>query len=198
MKNSDPFCTYNYFINPFLFYNLFIDLLFCFSLFFSCISNTVLTIKFSQTSQDSYSLCRIFKKTIQIPSKSKEEEQAEDAKKVSEEDSSGTEISREIETLNDKVLNYNNEYPKLPCDASSSDVTQGTCTPADTCIADDFQPQFTCDEANSASISYSMGIGYPSNSFQVTFYLNTSLSHIHFVKFHSSLSLYCSILLLVT
>ncbi|KAJ1381831.1 NAC domain [Sesbania bispinosa] len=132
--------------------------------------------------KDSYSLCRIFKKTIQIPAaKSKEEEQAEDIaatnkkqpmwvseEQVLGEDSSGTEISREMETVDhEKVVNHEN--PKFPCDASSSDVTQGTCTPTETCIADDFQPQFACDEANSSAAnynSYPMGMGYTSNPFQ--------------------------------
>ncbi|KAG5106902.1 hypothetical protein AAZX31_15G246600 [Glycine max] len=125
--------------------------------------------------KDSYSLCRIFKKTIQIPAKTnnKEEEQVENAKKesmwISEEqmlgeDSSGTEISREMEAVDEKILNH--EHPKFPCDASSSDLTQGTCTPTDTGIAEDFQPQFACDEANSAANSYTMGIGYPTNLFQ--------------------------------
>jgi len=144
-------------------------------------------------SQDSYSLCRIFKKTIQIPAKpSKEEEQAEDAKKesmwISEEqmlgeDSSGTEFSREMETVEEKILNH--EYPKFPCDASSSDLTQGTCTPTDTGIAEDFQPHFACDEANSATNSYTMGIGYASNLFQVTFKSNLkfrTLTHFMIVR----------------
>lgn len=112
------------------------------------------------------------------PSK-EEEQQAEDAKKesmwISEEqmlgeDSSGTEFSREMETVEEKILNH--EYPKFPCDASSSDLTQGTCTPTDTGIAEDFQPHFACDEANSATNSYTMGMGYPSNLFQVTLRFN--------------------------
>ncbi|XP_057450483.1 NAC domain-containing protein 54-like [Lotus japonicus] len=121
--------------------------------------------------KDSYSLCRIFKKPIQVQAKPKEEdhEQAEEGAKkewfseeqvLREDSSTGTEISREIETMDEKLLNH----------ASSSDVTQGTCTPTDrnkTCMADDFQAQFSCDEANSAANSYPMGIlGYPSNLFQ--------------------------------
>jgi hypothetical protein len=122
-------------------------------------------------------LCRIFKKTIQIPAKSKE--QVEETKKemmleeqLQGEDSSSTENSSEImETMNIKVLNQD-ENPKFPCDASSSDVTQGTCTPTNTCnnITDDFHAQFACDEANSSAISYAIGIGYSSNLFQVTFF----------------------------
>lgn len=126
-------------------------------------------------------MCRIFKKTIQIPAKTnnKEEEEVENAKKesmwISEEqmlgeDSSGTEISREMENVDEKILNH--EHPKFPCDASSSDLTQGACTPTDTGIAEDFQPQFACDEANSAANSYTMGIGYSTNIFQVKFKLN--------------------------
>jgi hypothetical protein len=130
-------------------------------------------------------LCRIFKKTIQIPTKNNDE-QVEETKKemmleeqLQGEDSSGTENSSEImETMNIKVLNQD-ENPKFPCDASSSDVTQGTCTPTNTCnnIADDFHAQFACDEANSSAISYPIGIGYSSNLFQVTFLKN--LIHIH-------------------
>ncbi|CAL0326360.1 unnamed protein product [Lupinus luteus] len=125
--------------------------------------------------KDSYSLCRIFKKTIQIPNKPKEDEQANDAKKelmwfseeqVLRKESGGIDVSREMETMDDKILNHHEQYPKFPCDASSSDLTQGTCTPTETCIGDDFQAQFVCDEANSAANSYSMGIGYPSNLFQ--------------------------------
>ncbi|MED6205879.1 hypothetical protein PIB30_021837 [Stylosanthes scabra] len=133
--------------------------------------------------KDSYSLCRIFKKTIQIQAKPKEEEEHQAL--LGEDHSSGIEISREImETMDDdnnnnnKVLNSNNnnneQYPnnnnnKVPnCDASSSDLTQGTCTPTptETGIADDFHAQFACDEANSAANSYSMGISYSSNLFQ--------------------------------
>lgn len=116
-------------------------------------------------------------KTIQIPAKPKEEEeQAQNAKKESMwtteeqglgEDSSGTEISREMETVDEKILNHEN--PKFPCDASSSDLTQGTCTPTETGVTEDFQPHFACDEANSAANSYTMGIGYPTNLFQVPF-----------------------------
>ena len=129
-------------------------------------------------------MCRIFKKTIQIPTKTNEEEQVKDTKKeitvfeeqVQGEDSSGgTEISREImQTMDEKVLNHHDEYPKFPCDASSSDVTQGTCTPTETCNniqTEDFHAQFAYDEENSSAISYPMGISYPSNLFQVTFFI---------------------------
>ncbi|KAK2369231.1 NAC domain-containing protein [Trifolium repens] len=124
--------------------------------------------------KDSYSLCRIFKKTIQIPAKNNDEQVEETKKKMmleeqlQGEDSSSTENSSEImETMNKKVVNQD-ENPKFPCDASSSDVTQGTCTPTNTCnnITDDFHAQFACDEANSSAIFYPIGIGYPSNLFQ--------------------------------
>ncbi|KAL1300105.1 hypothetical protein HN51_044795 [Arachis hypogaea] len=126
--------------------------------------------------KDSFSLCRIFKKTIQVQDKSKEEKEHQAL--LEEDHSSGIEISREMEAMNDNnnnniTLNSNEQYPnnnnnKLPnCDASSSDLTQGTCTPTETGIADDFHAQFACDEANSsAANSYSMGIAYPSNVFQ--------------------------------
>ncbi|KAI4323285.1 hypothetical protein L6164_022903 [Bauhinia variegata] len=131
----------------------------------------------SSSLKDSYSLCRVFKKTIQTIPKPKQEEKTENAKKesmwVSEEqtqgeDSSGIEnISRETEMPDDekKGINHKIDPLKFPCDASSSDVTQGT-TP-EYGVADDCQMQFASDEANSASDSYSLGVDYyPSNLFQ--------------------------------
>ncbi|KAI4333256.1 hypothetical protein L6164_018089 [Bauhinia variegata] len=123
----------------------------------------------SSSLKDSYSLCRVFKKTIQIP-KPKEKEQTENNNKesmwaseeqVQGEDSSG--IEREIQMKNEKVQNHH-DPPKFACDASSSDITQGT--PPETGNADDFQVQFVSDEANSASNSYSLGLDYSSNLFQ--------------------------------
>ncbi|XP_028773346.1 NAC domain-containing protein 86 [Neltuma alba] len=114
--------------------------------------------------KDSYSLCRIFKKTIQTSESPKEKDKAKEAKK----ESVGS-----AEEEDDTVANYhhdhaNNKFPN--CDASCSDLTQGTHT--ETGMVDDFQAQFTCDEANSAAkITYSqLGIMEdPSNLFQVGF-----------------------------
>ncbi|XP_028786268.1 NAC domain-containing protein 45-like isoform X2 [Neltuma alba] len=111
--------------------------------------------------KDSYSLCRIFKKTIQTSESPKEKDKAKEAKK----ESVGS-----AEEEDDTVANYhhdhaNNKFPN--CDASCSDLTQGTHT--ETGMVDDFQAQFTCDEANSAAkITYSqLGIMEdPSNLFQ--------------------------------
>ncbi|KAF7822464.1 NAC domain-containing protein 86-like [Senna tora] len=111
-----------------------------------------------RTNWDSYSLCRVFKKTIEIP-KPKEEENI--GKKESEE-----EVIHEAEVEADHPNNYNINK-KFACDnASSSDLTQGTPT-AD--INNDFQPHFASDEANSASNPYSLPaipIDYSSNLFQ--------------------------------
>ena len=96
---------------------------------------------------------------MEIPKRKEEDQQAQNNAKLRD-DSGGLEISREIESPEEKVFNQDNPN-------SSSDLTQ--VTPIETAAADDFQAQFACDEANSVAHSYSMGIGYPSNLFQVTF-----------------------------
>lgn len=130
-------------------------------------------------------MCRVFKKTLQIPKPKEDQEeelQTENiAKKgsksnmwVSEEqglreDSCGIEISREMETADDQkvIVNHN----KFPCDnASSSDLTQGTPTDQTGIADNDFQAQLASDEANSAANPYSLGLDYSSNLFQVTLY----------------------------
>ncbi|KAJ7949024.1 NAC domain containing protein [Quillaja saponaria] len=124
----------------------------------------------------SYALCRILKKKIQLP-KSKDEQIDEKANKesiwVSEEqliwdDSSGIEISREMEAAAEEDQKFNNHecHPKSHCGASSSDLTQGTPTETNGVADDHLQPQFASDEANSASHSYSLGVDYSSNPFQ--------------------------------
>ncbi|KAJ7982101.1 NAC domain containing protein [Quillaja saponaria] len=136
----------------------------------------------SSSFKDSYALCRIFKKTIQIPKAKDEKKNGLDlmnAKKESiwvsgeqllGDDSSGIEISREMEAAADhddqKIFNNHEYYPKFHCDASSSDLTQGT--PTENGVADDhFHAQLASDEANSASNSYSLGMqDYSSNLFQ--------------------------------
>ncbi|KAK8490574.1 hypothetical protein V6N13_031745 [Hibiscus sabdariffa] len=85
--------------------------------------------------KDSYSLCRIFKKNIQIP---KTKEAA-----VENNQSCGEEISRGREAEGDvEDENFN---------TCSSDVTQGTPNETGTGTADEFQAPFTSDEANSST-----------------------------------------------
>ena len=112
--------------------------------------------------QDSYALCRIFKKNIQIPKTKEEAVENKNVEKevgwVSEEqlfgdDGCGTDISRGRE-LEDENFN-----------TSSSDVTQGT--PNETCIPDDYQAPFTSDEANSSANLCSLGVDFSSNLIQV-------------------------------
>ncbi|KAJ0042417.1 hypothetical protein Pint_17141 [Pistacia integerrima] len=123
----------------------------------------------SSALKDSYALCRVFKKTIQI-SKTKEgnnEVQKETMAGVSDEqmlgdDTSGVESShgREAE---DENFNYSNN--KFPSDTSSSDFTRGT--PTETAgTTDDLQAPFVSDEANSAANMYSLGVDFSSNLIQ--------------------------------
>ncbi|XP_040941133.1 NAC domain-containing protein 86 isoform X2 [Gossypium hirsutum] len=96
--------------------------------------------------KDSYSLCRIFKKNIQIP-KTK-------GAAVENNQSFGDEISRGREAeVEDENFN-----------TSSSDVTQGT--PNETGMADEYQPPFTSDEANSSANLSSLGPDFSSDLFQ--------------------------------
>ncbi|MBA0632464.1 hypothetical protein Godav_001194 [Gossypium davidsonii] len=102
--------------------------------------------------KDSYSLCRIFKKNIQIP---KTKEAA-----VENNQSFGDEISRGREAeVEDENFN-----------TSSSDVTQGT--PNETGVADEYQPPFTSDEANSSANLSSLGPDFCSDPFQIPSYTN--------------------------
>ncbi|MBA0752088.1 hypothetical protein Gogos_000957, partial [Gossypium gossypioides] len=101
---------------------------------------------------DSYSLCRIFKKNIQLP---KTKEAA-----VENNQSFGDEISRGREAeVEDENFN-----------TSSSDVTQGT--PNETGMADEYQPPFTSDEANSSANLSSLGPHLSSDPFQIPSYTN--------------------------
>lgn len=125
--------------------------------------------------QDSYALCRIFKKTIQIPKNNKEEKTTGNAvsnkKLLGEDTSTGInegEASKGIETDQDYENYSNPDYPKFLSDTSSSDLTQGT--PTETGIADDLQAPFASDEANSSANYnlYSLGAHCSSNNlFQV-------------------------------
>ncbi|GKV37863.1 hypothetical protein SLEP1_g45835 [Rubroshorea leprosula] len=105
----------------------------------------------SSTLKDTYALCRIFKKTMQIP-KAKEEKIQKNIVRDHQirEDTTGTEVSRKMKAEDE--INFNNECSKVPSDTSSSDITTG--------VADDIQPDpFTSDEANSsANIMYSLGV----------------------------------------
>ncbi|GLT81320.1 hypothetical protein SLA2020_527110 [Shorea laevis] len=117
----------------------------------------------SSSLKDSYALCRVFKKTMQVL-KGKEEKVPGNSNGVKDrhkevglgDDTSGNEISRGMEAEDD--INFNmNDYSKFPSDTSSSDVTQGT--PNETNLADDIQPNpFTSDEANSSVNMYSLGV----------------------------------------
>ncbi|KAF5728146.1 protein BEARSKIN1-like [Tripterygium wilfordii] len=93
----------------------------------------------ASTLKDSYALCRIFKKSIEIP-KRKED-------KVEDDHSSGIIINRSREVEDDENMNNNDNSLKfIPnSDTSSSDLTQGT-------PADDLQAPFAgSDEANSSA-----------------------------------------------
>ncbi|KDP36447.1 hypothetical protein JCGZ_08577 [Jatropha curcas] len=103
----------------------------------------------SSSFKDSYALCRVFKKTMQIPKSKQGKNDAE---------------NEDDNYCNDENLNIN-DYSKFPIsDTSSSDVTQGT--PMETALADDSQAPFTSDEANSSANMYSMGLDFASNLLQ--------------------------------
>ncbi|XP_022735073.1 NAC domain-containing protein 86-like [Durio zibethinus] len=112
--------------------------------------------------KDSYALCRIFKKNIQIPKTKEENNNVEkEVGRVSDEqfsgdNASGTEISRgrEIEVeVEDENVN-----------TSSSDVTQGT--PNETGMRDHYQPPFTSDESNSSANLCSPAVDFSANLIQ--------------------------------
>ncbi|KAJ6317925.1 hypothetical protein OIU76_013467 [Salix suchowensis] len=106
--------------------------------------------------KDSYALCRVFRKTIQIP-RTKEEknvgDEQKDAARVSEDqllgdNTSGIEISKGREAEGENF----NDYCKFLSETSSSDVTQAPVA---------------SDEANSsANICSSMGVDFSSNLIQ--------------------------------
>ncbi|XP_050227078.1 NAC domain-containing protein 54-like [Mercurialis annua] len=94
----------------------------------------------SSSFKDSYALCRVFKKTIQIP-KTKQEK-----------------LDEELDTsCGIRTSSQNNECIKIGCDTSSSDVTQATTN--DTPLP--HNPPFASDEANSAVDIYSFGHDFP-------------------------------------
>ncbi|XP_015876065.2 NAC domain-containing protein 54 [Ziziphus jujuba] len=126
----------------------------------------------SSSLKDSYALCRVFKKTMQIPKNStacnnKKEDKSSKGSSIAE-NASGIEISRGIGNEDDNLNTSNDvEYPKFVSDTSSSDLTQGTPT-AETAMADDVNqaPVANSDEANSASNLYSLGVDCSSNLIQ--------------------------------
>ncbi|KAK4839398.1 hypothetical protein QYF36_021668 [Acer negundo] len=125
----------------------------------------------SSTLKDSYALCRVFKKSIQV-SKTKEEktnngrtinvlEKETDGgfsdEQMLGDDTSGIESCRGREAEDE---NFN---------TSSSDFTQGTPTETANNNADEFQAPFvSSDEANSGTAAhmYSLGVNFSSNLFQ--------------------------------
>ncbi|KAF9674492.1 hypothetical protein SADUNF_Sadunf10G0132900 [Salix dunnii] len=141
------------------------------SLYNACLFNKFWL--FLRAPQDSYALCRVFKKTIHIP-KTKEEnngnDQEKDAALVSEvqlsgdDTVSGIESSKGRDDAHHRDENFNNGYCKFPSETSSSDVTQGT--PIETAIPDDLQAPFPSDEAISSASLYSMGVDFSSNLIQ--------------------------------
>ncbi|KAL5568774.1 hypothetical protein UlMin_025349 [Ulmus minor] len=115
----------------------------------------------SSTLKDSYALCRVFKKTIQIPKNNKEEKPVNGrTEKESTTVTNGFEqISIGLENNEEENFNNNIEYypNKFPSETSSSDLTQGT--PQETGVQEDLQaPNFTSDEAHSAADLYSLGV----------------------------------------
>jgi hypothetical protein len=121
--------------------------------------------------QDSYALCRVFKKTMQIMPKTKEKEEEtignivdKDSVWVLDEQLFEDETSRGKEADDENFI-HDYSSNKFPSDTSSSDLTQGT--PAETGMADDLPAPFASDEANSAADFCSLGVDFPSNLFQV-------------------------------
>ncbi|KAM7252278.1 hypothetical protein ACFE04_024161 [Oxalis oulophora] len=112
----------------------------------------------SSALKDSYALCRVFKKMIQIPKSTKEE--------VIDKEEQDSGIN---ETCGSKEENNNNnrDYSNIE-NTSSSDLTQGSTPNNDTStagLADDLQPPFASDEANSfAANMYSLGLDFSSNN----------------------------------
>ncbi|KAG8487254.1 hypothetical protein CXB51_020586 [Gossypium anomalum] len=123
----------------------------------------------SQKRADCYALCRVFKKNIQIL-KPKEEEavgnnnNVDKEKQLHGEETSGNEIpkGRRVEIEDENLI------------TSSSDLTQGTSYETGMAMADDNQPPFTSDEANSSAnnISSSLAMDFSSNLIQAEGYTN--------------------------
>ncbi|KAE8677245.1 NAC domain-containing protein 86 [Hibiscus syriacus] len=101
--------------------------------------------------KDSYSLCRVFKKDIQIPKTKEEKVVVENDQSFGDEISKGGEVEVDVEDEN-----FN---------TSSSDVTQGT--PNETSMADEYQaPPFTSNEANSSTDLSSLDPDFSSDIIQ--------------------------------
>ncbi|KAK9266669.1 hypothetical protein L1049_000831 [Liquidambar formosana] len=124
----------------------------------------------SSALKDSYALCRVFKKTIQMPKTTKEEQNGNTEKEsvwVSDQhfigdDTSNIDMSHGTEAEDEDFIQ---DYTKFPSDTSSSDLTQGT--PIETGRTDDLQAPFAAsDEANSSANLSSLNVDFPSNLFQ--------------------------------
>lgn len=117
--------------------------------------------------QDSYALCRVFKKAINVPK--------------TEVHKAGSENELSVWALKDNLLisdietsgrrgngedNLDGEYSKFPSETSSSDLTDGI--PAnEIASANDLQAPLTSDEANSSSELYPLHADSFLNQIQV-------------------------------
>ncbi|GAV64897.1 NAM domain-containing protein [Cephalotus follicularis] len=116
----------------------------------------------SSNLKDCYALCRVFKKTIQIPKTKEAGIDGNVEKEVVYVDDNNN--GREGDEEN---LKHDNYKTTCGCDTSSSDVTQVTPTGHDhqAGLADDIQAPFAYDEANSSTSTnmYSLGVDFSSN-----------------------------------
>ncbi|KAE8679201.1 NAC domain-containing protein 86 [Hibiscus syriacus] len=106
--------------------------------------------------KDSYSLCRVFKKNIQILKTKVATATIENNQSFGDEISRGREFEVDVEDEN-----FN---------ASSSDVTQGT--PNEPGMVDEYQAPFISNEANSSTDLSSIDLDFSSDLIQVPGYTN--------------------------
>ncbi|KAH9646151.1 NAC domain-containing protein [Citrus sinensis] len=149
----------------------------------------------SSSLKDSYALCRVFKKTIQIP-KAKEslQEAMGNNNNDAENQTETVGFSSDEQMLGDDTSGREaeeNDYSKFPSDTSSSDFTQATPTEAGNVNADEFQAPFISDEANSAVNMYSLGVDFTTNLIQ--FQLDGKVQRVeyenlHVICFHCAIS----------
>ncbi|XP_010260796.1 PREDICTED: NAC transcription factor 29 [Nelumbo nucifera] len=120
----------------------------------------------SSALRDAYALCRVFKKTIQVP-KTKEEQNgcSEELHWLNNEregllgdDTSGNVISQRREVGEET---YDQDTSRILSDASSSEVTEGT--PMHHGTTDDQHVSFASDEANSSTNVSPLNVDYFSN-----------------------------------
>ncbi|KAJ4821764.1 hypothetical protein Tsubulata_049026 [Turnera subulata] len=118
----------------------------------------------SSSLKDSYALCRVFRKTTQIPKTKDQKMSVAESNKdsVSEEQLMDDDVSNRVEFSKEREAEDENlcpdEYSKFQSETSSSNVTQ--CTPLETAIADDLHTPFASDEANSSADIYSIGMDF--------------------------------------